>query len=153
MNRTLRSSWILGLTAIGIGAAALVLSGLAFPLVGLVCDRTGCVRASTRRIHDENMAKAEAFRGTFDNDVKPGSSFDDVLAYLKAHNLHFGLIGLTAPQDEPPRGDGREEREVEMFREESPNWYCGKGSVGLGIYFVNGKLDRTEAGYWSSDCP
>jgi hypothetical protein len=136
-----------------IGAAGLVLSSFGFRLVGLVCDRTGCVRASTRRIHDENMAKAQAFKQLFDSEVKLGASFDEVLAYLKAHNLHFGLVGLTAPQDEPPRGDGPDEREVEMFREESPNWYCGKGSAGLGIYFVNGKLDRTEAGYWSSDCP
>jgi hypothetical protein len=121
-------------------------------IVAVSVTLAGCVLPSTRRTHDDNMAKAETFKRTFDDEVKRGASFDEALAYLKAHNLHFGWLGLTAPQDEPPR-DGREEREVEMFREESPNWYCGKGSVGLGIYFVNGKLDRTEAGYWSSDCP
>jgi len=122
-------------------------------IIGFSVVLMGCVLPSTRKAHSENLARAQAFKQVFDSEVNPGASFDEVLAYLKAHNLHFGWVGLTAPQDEPPRGDGREEREVEMFREESPNWYCGKGSVGLGIYFVNGKLDRTEAGYWSFDCP
>ncbi len=99
------------------------------------------------------MVKVEAFKQAFDGEVTAGASFDEVLVYLKAHNLHFGSVGLTAPQDEPPRLDGTGRLWVDMFREESPNWYCGKGSVGLGIYFANRKLDRTEAAYWSSDCP
>lgn len=153
MRGTHRSGWLIWLLAILIGAVALVISVLAFPLVGLVCDRIGCVLPSTRRTHDENMSKVEAFRQMFDREVRAGASFDEVLVYVKDHNLHFGLVGLSAPQDEPPRPDGTDRREVEMFREESPNWYCGKGSVGLSIYFANRKLDRTEAAYWSSDCP
>src|SRR5262245_17855477 len=102
----------------------------AFPVIALLA-LMGCVSPSTRHIHAENMAKAAAFKATFDRDVKPGASFDEVVRYLNAHNLHFGGLGLTNPQDdEPPHGgDGR--LNVEMFREKSPNWYCGKGSVGL----------------------
>jgi hypothetical protein len=49
-----------------------------------------CGSPSTRRIHDQHVAKAEAFKAMFDRDVRAGASFDEVLAYLKAHNLHFG---------------------------------------------------------------
>lgn len=112
----------------------------------------GCVSPSTRRIHAENVAKAEAFEAMFDRDVKAGSSFDEVLAYLHAHKLHFGAASLTIPQDEPP-GDGHARREVEMFSEKSPNWYCGDGSVGLSISFVDRKLKDTSATFWSMDCP
>jgi hypothetical protein len=62
----------------------------------------GCVSPSARRIHAENVAKAEAFKAVFDRDVRVGASFDEVLAYLQAHNLHFGPASLTIPQDEPP---------------------------------------------------
>jgi hypothetical protein len=112
----------------------------------------GCVSPSTRRIHAENVAKAEAFEAMFDRDVRAGASFDEVLAYLQAHKLHFGAASLTIPQDEPP-GDGYARREVEMFREKSPNWYCGEGSVGLSISFVDNKLKDTAATSWSMDCP
>jgi hypothetical protein len=123
-------------------------------IVTFVVTLAGCVMPSTRRTHDENMAKADAFRRTFDNEVKRGTSFDDVLAYLKAHNLHFGSSGLTDPHDEPPERDGTGRLEVEVFREKSPNWACGKGSVGLSLYFVNGNLNRTgPVTYWSFDCP
>jgi hypothetical protein len=111
-----------------------------------------CVSPATRRIHAENMAKAEAFKKVFDSDVKAGASFEEVSRYLKAHNLHFGPVGLTNPQDNPPR-DGYGLLEVEMFREKSPNWYCGKGSVGLGVSFVNNKLTKTDVSFWSFDCP
>jgi hypothetical protein len=112
----------------------------------------GCVSPSTRRIHAENVAKAEAFKAVFDRDVRVGASFDEVLAYLQAHNLHFGPESLTSPQNEPP-GDGYARREVQMFREKSPNWYCGSGSVGLSISFVDNKLKDTSATFWSMDCP
>lgn len=119
--------------------------------VGLLA-LTACISPSTRRMHAENMAKAEAFKKVFDRDVRAGASFDEVLVYLKAHNLHFGPFGLTNPQDEPPR-DGYGLLEVEMFREKSPNWYCGKGSVGLGVSFANNKLTKTDVSFWSFDCP
>jgi hypothetical protein len=98
------------------------------------------------------MAKAEAFEKMFDGGVRAGASFDEVLRYLKAHNLHFGADGLKNPQDEPPT-DGYSELEVEMFREKSPNWYCGQGSVGLAVTFVNNRLTSTWVSYWSMDCP
>jgi hypothetical protein len=145
MTGTRRSAWLIWLAAIVIGVAASVISGLAFPLVGLVCDRIGCVLPSTRRTHDENMAKAEAFKLTFDREVKAGASFNEVESYLNAHGLHFGFVGS------PERDNAR--LQVELFLEKSPNWYCGNGSVGLALYFVNRNLNRTEGTYWSFDCP
>lgn len=123
-------------------------------LLCLICVLAigGCVSPSTRRIHAENMAKAEAFKAMFDRDVKAGASFDEVLRFLKADKLHFGPLGLTNPQDEAPDG-GYGLLEVEMFREKSPNWYCGNGSVGLGVHFENDRLISTHASYWSLDCP
>jgi len=98
------------------------------------------------------MAKAEAFKASLDRDVRPGSSFDDVLQYLKAHGLQFGVAGLTTPQNDPPP-EGFRRLEVEMFREKSPNWYCGKGSVGLEVAFTDRKLTGTAVTFWSFDCP
>ena len=111
----------------------------------------GCASPSTRRIHAENMARAETFKVMFDRDLKVGAPFDEVLRYLKAHDLHFGPLGLTLPQDEPPEG-GYGRLEVEMFREKSPNWSCGKASVGLTVSFANNKLTDTAFGSWSLDC-
>src|SRR5262245_48381180 len=121
-------------------------------LVTCVLALGGCVSPSTRRIHAENMAKAEAFKTMFDRDVRAGASFDEVLKYLKAHDLHFGPFGLTNPNDQPP-DNGVGLLHVEMFREKSPNWYCGKGSVGLGVSFANNKLTSAVASFWSFDCP
>lgn len=122
------------------------------PAIVGVLALAGCVSPSTRRIHAENMAKAESFKEMFEREVRAGASFEEVLTYLKAHNLHFGAFGLTNPQDERPSA-GYVLLEVEMFREKSPNWYCGKGSVGLGVSFVNGKLTKTDVSFWSFDCP
>ena len=96
-------------------------------LLSLLCilTLTGCVSPKTRRIHAENMAKADAFKAVLDRDVKNGASFDEVLQYLKAHGLHFGVTGLTTPQDDPP-SEGFQRLEVEMFKEKSPNWYLRK---------------------------
>jgi hypothetical protein len=123
-------------------------------LLCLICVLAvgGCVSPSTRRIHAENMAKAEAFKQSFDRDVKAGASFEEVLQYLKAHSLHFGPAGLTAPQDDPP-SEGVRRLEIEMFREKSPNWYCGNGSVGLEVTFTDKKLTGASASFWSFDCP
>src|SRR5436189_6159776 len=112
----------------------------------------GCVSPSTRRIHAENMSKAETFRVAFDRSVKPGASFEEALHYLTAHNLHFGAVGLTSPQADPPP-EGVQRLEVEMFREKSPNWYCGNGSVGLEVWFTDKKLTGTTVIFWSFDCP
>lgn len=51
------------------------------------------------------------------------------------------------------RPNGTDEAFVEMFREESIRWYCGKGSVGLTIDFTENRLVRSSAGSWSFDCP
>jgi len=113
---------------------------------------SGCAWPATRRVHAENMSKARTFKVAFDQDVKAGASFDEVLRYLKTHNLHFGAAGLTNPQDdEPPRG-GVTRLDVEMFREKSPNWYCGNGSVGLEVWFTDKKLTGTAVTSWSFDC-
>ena len=135
-----------------IGVGVLLFPGVGFRLLALICERSGCVSSATLRTHDDNMAKAEAFRQAMLRDLPSGAPFDDVLGYLHAHNLHFGLVGLSDPQDQPPR-DGRGDLYVEMFREKSPQWYCGSGSVGLTLFFVDGRLNQTRATYWSSDCP
>ena len=123
-------------------------------LLSLFCvlSLTGCVSATTRRIHAENMAKAEAFKATLDRDVKPGASFSEVLLYIKAHGLHFGVAGLTSPQDDPPPG-AFTILNIEMFRGKSPRWYCGQGSVGLEVVFTDKKFTGTSATSWSFDCP
>lgn len=113
---------------------------------------TGCVSPTTRRIHAENMAKAEAFKAMLDRDVKPGASFEEVLRYIKARGLHFGVAGLTSPQDDPPPEDFKI-LNIEMFRGKSPRWYCGQGSVGLEVVFTDKKLRGTSATSWSFDCP
>ena len=112
----------------------------------------GCIASpSTRRIHAKNISNASAFKATFDRDIRPGASFDEVLRYVKTHNLHFGPLGLTTPQDEPPPG-GNGELEIEMFRGKSPDGYCGQESVGLEVFFTDNKLTGTRAGSWSLDC-
>jgi hypothetical protein len=131
-------------------APSLMRTSAAFAVIVIVA-LAGCVSPTTRRIHAENMAKAETFKAMFDRDVKAGASFDQVLQYLKAHNLHFGPLALTLPQDEPPAG-GSGRLEVEMFREKSLSWACGKASVGLNLSFVNNKLTDTSFGSWSLDC-
>jgi hypothetical protein len=113
----------------------------------------GCVSPSTRRIHAANMSKAQTFKVAFDHDVQAGASFDEVLRYLKVHNLHFGAAGLTNPQDDEAPGQGIARLDVEMFREKSPNWYCGNGSVGLEVWFTDKKLTGTSVTFWSFDCP
>ncbi len=94
-----------------------------------------CVSPETRRLHAENMSKVEAFKTAFDRDVTAGTPFEEVLRYVNAHNLHFGSSGLTAPDDTPPH-DGTSRLTVELFHEEkSIWWYCGRGSVGLDVWF------------------
>ena len=134
-----------------IGAGVLLFPRVGFQFIATVCGRGGCVSSSTLRTHDDNMAKAEAFRQAMERDMPAGAAFDDVLGYLRARNLHFGLVGLTDPQDQPRNGRG--DLDVEMFRENSPHWYCGSGSVGLTLSFVDSRLNRTQTTYWSSDCP
>ena len=99
------------------------------------------------------MSKAETFRSEMDRHIKAGASFDEVLRYLNAHGLHFGAAGLTNPQDGERPSEGVKRLDVEMFREKSPNWYCGNGSVGIEVRFTDKKLTGTVATFWSLDCP
>jgi len=103
----------------------------------------GCVRASVRRIHAENMSKAEDFRRDFEKQLPPGTPLADVDAYLRSRKLDRSLLGM----------DGTGEITVELFREEWPSWYCGKGSVGLIVRFTSNRLVGVKAGGWSNDCP
>ena len=105
---------------------------------------TGCVRPSTRRIDAQNMAKAEDFRREFDQHVPAGSSRATVDRYLASHQLKI---------DTWLEESGTGEVFVEMFREEWPMWFCGKGSVGLYVEFSGNRLVKTKAGGWSNDCP
>ncbi|HZR22589.1 MAG TPA: hypothetical protein VFA59_03310 [Vicinamibacterales bacterium] len=93
------------------------------------------------------MANAEAFRRQFESDVATGTPIRAVEEYLARKGLK--LDGGTFLR----MRSGTSDMWLELSREESPNWYCGKGSVGLAVYFVDYKLDRTEVTYWSFDCP
>ena len=108
------------------------------------CLVVGCVRRETRRIHEQNMAKAEVFKRELDEQVPIGSSRETVDTYLATHHLKISNL-----LDASGTGSGF----VEMFREESPNWFCGKGDVGLALEFRSNRLIRSSAGSWSFDCP
>jgi hypothetical protein len=105
---------------------------------------TGCVLPSTRRVHAENMAKAEAFKREFDKHLPAGASRAEVDEYLAAHQLKIG--NLLGPDG---TGDGL----LELFTEKSISWYCGQGIVGLHIHFTANRLDNASTGSWSWDCP
>jgi hypothetical protein len=105
---------------------------------------TACVRPSTRRIHAQNMAKAEDFKRDFDQHVPAGSSRATVDEYLALHHLKIGWwLGES----------GTGEVFVEVFREEWPAWFCGKGSVGMYVEFSGNRVAKTKAGGWSTSCP
>jgi hypothetical protein len=111
-------------------------------LAGLaVAGLTSCVTPSTRRIHAENMTKAEEFKRKFERDIPRGTPFEDVATYLKGQGLQHGLTARP------------ENHYVELLREKSPDWFCGEGSVGLVVHFRDNKLDRAETTFWSFDCP
>jgi hypothetical protein len=104
----------------------------------------GCVRPETRRAHARNIAKAEALKREFDKDVLAGTSLAAVEDYLRSKGLQIGSeLGR----------DGTGSVLVELVQEESTSWYCGKGSVGLMVYFTANKLDKAFVESWSFNCP
>jgi hypothetical protein len=116
---------------------------LLIPLMSMLLS--GCVRPSTRRAHEANMAKAEEFKREFDRENQPGTALDAVMRWREARGL--------PPTDLLRSADGTGDIRLELLREESPWWYCGKGSVGLGLRFVERKLDKSTVTFWSFDCP
>jgi hypothetical protein len=105
---------------------------------------SACVRPSTRRIHAQNMAKAEAFKPEFDKHVPSGTPRAHVEAYVRSRGLGPGnILGE----------DGTGDVLYELYHEESISWYCGKGSVGLQVHFTANRVDRTSTAAWSFDCP
>jgi hypothetical protein len=104
----------------------------------------GCVRPETRRAHARNIAKAEVFKREFDANVPSGAPLATVEAYVRSKG--FELVGEL---DREGTGD----KLLELIREDSINWYCGKGSVGLIVYFAQSRMDRAWVESWSFDCP
>jgi len=90
------------------------------------------------------MAKAEDFKREFDQHVPAGSSRATVDEYLASHHLKIGSwLGES----------GTGEVFVEMFREEWPAWFCGKGSIGMNVEFSANRVVKAKAGGWSDSCP
>jgi hypothetical protein len=90
------------------------------------------------------MAKAEDFKREFDQHVPAGSPRATVDEYLASHQLKIDTwLGDS----------GTGEVFVDMFREEWPAWYCGKGWIGINIQFSANRLVKTRAGGWSNTCP
>jgi hypothetical protein len=91
------------------------------------------------------MAKAEDFKRDFDRRVPTGTALSAVDEYLRGQRLQVGRsIGST----------GGGELFIEVFRETSPSWYCGTGSVGLIARFApDQRLESTSVQSWSFDCP
>ena len=112
--------------------------------VGAVLVLIACALPSTRRIHAENMRKAETFKVEFDRANPVGTYVDDVNHWLQSRDLH-----LTSSMNEFGGGDVL----LELFTENSPLWYCGKGFVGLEIRFESRKVVQTRTSSGSFDCP
>jgi hypothetical protein len=132
---------------VGIGAQIggynpVVRSALYFVVcVGLI---SGCVSRETRRVHAENMAKAEGFKREFDQHLAAGASREAVDTYLAAHQVK--ISNVLGPEG---TGDGF----LELTTEKSTSWYCGEAKVGLLIHFTANRLDRVTTAGWSWDCP
>lgn len=108
----------------------------------------GCVRPSTRRAHEQHMVQAEAYKAEFDRRVSHGTSLLAVKEFLQTQDRHI-------LNEVPDWGTGEATGEglLELFQEKSISWYCGQGSVGLSLGFVQNKLTSTHVSSWSSDCP
>jgi hypothetical protein len=84
-------------TGIVIGAGVLLFPRVGFQFIATICERAGCVSSSTLRTHNDNMAKAEAFRQAMERDMPAGAAFDDVLGYLRARSsLRVGRLDRSA---------------------------------------------------------
>jgi hypothetical protein len=111
----------------------------------LLCSLiVGCVLPSTRHAHEQHLAQAEAYKTEFDRQVPRGTALPVVNEYLKTQG-HYILNELGEP--------GTGQALVELFKEKSIRWYCGQGSVGLSLGFVENKLAGTSVNSWSFDCP
>jgi hypothetical protein len=107
-----------------------------------------CVRPSTRRAHEEHMLQAEAYKAEFDRRVPHGTSLLAVKEFLQAQDRH-----ILNEVPEWGTGEATGEGLVELFQEKSIRWYCGQGSVGLSLSFLQNKLVSTRVTSWSFDCP
>ena len=131
------------------GQTTVNVSATRFIVALLSClEIVGCVRPSTRRAHEQHMAQAEAYKADFDRQVPRGTTLLAVKEFLQTQDRHI-------LNEVPDWGTGEATGEglLELFQEKSIRWYCGVGSVGLSIGFVQNKLTSTHVSSWSSDCP
>jgi hypothetical protein len=108
----------------------------------------GCVRPSTRRAYEQHMLQAEAYKADFDRQVPRGTTLRAVKEFLQTQDRHI-------LNEVPDWGTGEATGEglLELFQGKSIRWYCGQGSVGLSLSFLQGKLVSTSVTSWSFDCP
>ena len=107
-----------------------------------------CVRPSTRRAHEQHMVQAQAYKADFDRQVPRGTTLLAVKEFLQTQDRRI-------LNEVPDWGTGEATGEglLELFQEKSIRWYCGQGSVGLSLSFLQNKLVSTSVTSWSSDCP
>ena len=100
-----------------------------------------------RRMHTQNLLKAEHFKGEFDRDVESGTRLEAVEEYLRtkpvqAHRTVTSDKGRTIVN----------QLMIEVINERSPVWGCGRHSVGIIAKFVEDRLETTTVWAWSFDC-
>lgn len=97
-----------------------------------------------QRLHDENLRKAEQFETLLDSHVPPGSSVAAVQEYLEGRQMKWSPSVSSY-------GNVIEIR-IEVAAGESPEWYCGKESVGVIADFKDELLKDTQVAAWSFNC-
>ena len=116
--------------------------------VVVVAGVLSCDGATRRRIHAENVVKAEHFKREFDAHVPKGTTLTAVEDYLRSKPVKV--------QRSMGFHDGRDfvkELMIEVAAERSVNWYCGTASVGLMAQFDADTLTDNYVSSWSFDCP
>ena len=100
-----------------------------------------------RRIHAENLLKAEEFKREFDRDVKLGTRLEAVEEYLRTKPVQT--------QRSFTSNDGRttvDALRIQVVNERSPVWGCGRYSVGIIAKITKDRLESARVSEWSFDC-
>lgn len=107
----------------------------------------GCDAANRRRIHAENMAKAEQFKREFDAHVSKGAALSTVEDFLRTTPVKvqrsMGTVGGR---------DTVDKLMIEVAGERSVHWYCGRSSVGLIAEFADERITSNYVSWRSFDC-
>jgi hypothetical protein len=122
------------------------ISGLA--LVAIAAVIVGCNGPALRRIHADNMLKAERFEQDFKERFSERAKLSDIDAYL--------LTRLVKVKRSIGDSSGRSFVQllmIEVENERSLTWGCGRSSVGIIAGFTtDGRLLNTRVSSWSDEC-